>query len=113
MQELFLHNVNYIILWKELFALFEKYLYISTMINFQKLQHGNILITETGKPNLYLQGHFYGVMTNNDAGTHINVRNGDYNLTFAVTDIGTINGTAGPWTLATALTELDSKIFKV
>jgi hypothetical protein len=52
-------------------------------------------------------------MTNNDAGTHINVRNGDYNLTFAVTDIGTIQGTAGPWTLATALTELDSKVFKL
>ena len=82
-------------------------------INFQKLNHGNILITENGKPNIYLQGYFYGVMTNNDAGTHINVRNGDYNLTFAVTDIGTINGTAGPWTLATALTELDSKVFKL
>lgn len=82
-------------------------------INFTKLNHGNILIEETGKPKLYLQGHFYGVMTNNDAGTHINVRNGDYNLTFAVTDIGTIAGTAGPWTLATALAELDSKIFKV
>lgn len=56
--------------------------------------------------------YFYGVMTNNDAGTHINVRNGDYNITFAVSNIGTINGTAGPWTLATALAELDSKVFK-
>jgi hypothetical protein len=82
-------------------------------INFAKQAHGNILITETGKPNIYLMGHYYGVMTNNDAGTHINVRDGDYNLTFAVTDIGTINGSAGPWTLATALAELDSKIFKL
>jgi len=82
-------------------------------INFQKLQHGNILITETGKPKVYLQGYFYGVMTHNDAGTHINVRDGDYNITFAVTDIGTINGSAGPWTLETALSELDSKIFKI
>lgn len=81
-------------------------------INFSKLAHGNILVEETGKPKLYLQGYFYGVMTHNDANTHINVRNGDYNLTFAVTDIGTIAGTAGPWTLSTALTELDSKIFK-
>jgi hypothetical protein len=83
------------------------------MINFARLSHGNILITETGKPNLYLQGSFYGVMTNNDAGTHINIRNGDYNLTFAVTNIGTINGAAGPWTLQTALEELDSKVFKL
>ena len=82
-------------------------------INFTKLQHGNILITETGKPKVYLQGYFYGVMTHNDAETHINVRDGDYNITFAVADIGTINGTAGPWTLETALTELDSKIFKL
>lgn len=82
-------------------------------INFIKQAHGNILITETSKPNIYLMGHFYGVMTNNDAGTHINVRDGDYNLTFAVTDIGTINGSAGPWILSTALSELDSKIFKV
>ena len=81
-------------------------------INFVKQQHGNILITQTGKPNIYLMGYFYGVMTNNDAGTHINVRDGDYNITFAVADIGTINGSAGPWTLATALAELDSKIFK-
>jgi hypothetical protein len=82
-------------------------------INFIKLAHGNIRITETSKPDMYIMGNFYGVMTNNDAGTHINVRDGDYNITFAVTDIGTINGTAGPWTLATALAELDSKIFKL
>ena len=81
-------------------------------INFITKQHGNILITETGKPDFYLMGYFYGVMTNNDAGTHINVRNGDYNITFAVSNIGTINGTPGPWTLATAMAELDSKVFK-
>jgi hypothetical protein len=52
-------------------------------------------------------------MTNNDAGTHINLRDGDYNITFAVADIGTINGTAGPWTLANALNELEQKVFKL
>jgi hypothetical protein len=52
-------------------------------------------------------------MTNNDAGTHINVRDGDYNITFAVADIGTINNSAGPWTLANALHELEQHIFKL
>jgi len=73
----------------------------------------NIIITETGKPNIYLMGYFYGVMTNNDAGTHINVRDGDYNITFAVSNIGTINGDAGPWTLATALADLQTHVFKI
>jgi hypothetical protein len=73
----------------------------------------SVKITETGKPNIYLMGYFYGVMTNNDAGTHINVRDGDYNITFAVADIGTINGTAGPWTLADALHELEQHVFKL
>jgi hypothetical protein len=58
-------------------------------------------------------GYFYGVMTNNDAGTHINVRDGDYNITFAVADIGTINNSAGPWTLATALDALEQHVFKL
>jgi hypothetical protein len=73
----------------------------------------NIKITQTGKPNIYLMGYFHGVMTNNDAGTHINVRDGDYNITFAVADIGTIHTTAGPWTLADALHELEQHIFKL
>jgi hypothetical protein len=83
-------------------------------INFRRdATSKNIIITENGKPNVYLLGYLYGVMTNNDAGTHINLRDGDYNITFAVADIGTINGTAGPWTLANALNELEQKVFKL
>ena len=83
-------------------------------INFRRdATSKNIIITETGKPNIYLLGYFYGVMTNNDAGTHINLRDGDYNITFAVADIGNINGTAGPWTLINALNELEQKVFKL
>lgn len=83
-------------------------------INFRRdATSKNIIITETGKPNIYLLGYFYGVMTNNDTGTHINLRDGDYNITFAVADIGTINGTDGPWTLITALNELEQKVFKL
>ena len=82
-------------------------------INFIKQAHGNVLVTETDKPNIYIMGNFYGVMTSNDAGTHIDIRDGDYRFSFAVSDIGTINGTSGPWTLSTALAELDSKIFKL
>lgn len=83
-------------------------------INFRRdATSKNIVITETGKPNIYLLGYFYGVMTNNDTGTHINLRDGDYNITFAVADIGTINGTDGPWTLITALNELEQKVFKL
>lgn len=83
-------------------------------INFQRDPTSkNIVITETGKPNIYLMGYFYGVMTNNDAGTHINVRDGDYNITFAVSNIGTINGSTGPWTLATALSNLEQHVFKL
>jgi hypothetical protein len=86
-------------------------------INFLKQDNGNILITETGKPNVYLMKSFAGVMTHNDAGTHIKVSGSGYNLTFSVRDIGTINGSdsglAEPWTLEAALYELDSKVFKV
>lgn len=83
-------------------------------INFRRdATSKNIIITETGKPNIYLLGYFYGVMTNNDTGTHINLRDGDYNITFAVADIGTINGTDGPWTLINALNELEQKVFKL
>lgn len=83
-------------------------------INFRRdATSKNIIITETGKPNIYLLGYFYGVMTNNDTGTHINLRDGDYNITFAVADIGTINGTDGPWTLVNALNELEQKVFKL
>lgn len=91
-----------------------RYKYSKMPINFiRDATSKNIIITETGKPNRYLLGYFYGVMTNNDAGTHINLRDGDYNITFAVADIGNINGTAGPWTLATALNELEQKVFKL
>jgi hypothetical protein len=56
-------------------------------------------------------GHIYAVMTSNDAGTHISLRDGDFDFKFDYTEITAIGNTTGPYTLATAMTEL-SKIFK-
>lgn len=80
-------------------------------VTFSELSNGNIVITETGKPALYIMGHVYCVMTTNDAGTVINLRDGDFNRYFLPGDITHIGNTAGPFTTATALTAL-SLLFK-
>ena len=80
-------------------------------IIFHEEANGNIRIEQTGKPKFYIMGHVYAVMTSNDAGTHIILRDGDFDFKFDYTEITAIGNTTGPYTLATAMTEL-SKIFK-
>jgi hypothetical protein len=80
-------------------------------IVFSEESNGNIRIEETGKPTFYIMGHVYAVMTANDAGTHIILRDGDFNFKFDYTQITAIGNTSGPYTLASAMTAL-SGIFK-
>lgn len=80
-------------------------------VTFTELPNGNIIITETGKPDFYIMGHVYAVMSTNDAGNVINLRDGDFNRYFVASDITAIGNTSGPFTTATALTTL-SGLFK-
>lgn len=80
-------------------------------VTFHELSNGNIKITETGKPDFYIMGHVYCVMTTNDAGTVINLRDGDFNKFFNPEDITAIGNTPGPFTTATAVTAM-SLLFK-
>lgn len=75
-------------------------------VTFSELSNGNIKITETGKPDFYIMGHVYCVMTTNDAGTTINLRDGDFNRYFLPADITHIGNTAGPFTISTAVDAL-------
>ena len=73
---------------------------------------GNIKITDTGKPDIRLCNHGTIFLTNNDAGTYIEIVTMDYNGQLLLTDITTIGThTGGPFALATALGHLDD-LFK-
>ena len=73
---------------------------------------GNIKITDTGKPDIRLCNHGHIFLSNNDAGTYIEIVTQDYNGQLLLTDITTINNhTGGPFALATALGYLDD-LFK-
>lgn len=80
-------------------------------VTFHELPNGNIKITETGKPDFYIMGHVYCVMTTNDAATVINLRDGDFNRNFLPADITLIGNTAGPFTITTAVEAL-ANLFK-
>jgi pimeloyl-ACP methyl ester carboxylesterase len=73
---------------------------------------GNIKITDTGKPDIRLCNHGTIFLSNNDAGTYIEIVTMDYNGHLPLSDITTIgNSTGGPFALATALSHLDD-LFK-
>ncbi len=80
-------------------------------ITFHELSNGNIRITETGKPDFYIMGHVYAVMTTNDAATMISLRDGDFKMFIDPLEITAIGNTNGPYTTATALTAL-ANLFK-
>ena len=73
---------------------------------------GNIKITDTSKPDIRLCNHGTIFLSNNDAGTYIEIVTQDYNGQLLLTDITTIGShTGGPFALATALDHLDN-LFK-
>lgn len=72
----------------------------------------NVRITETGKPDFWIMGHFYCVMTANDAGTHIIIRDGDFDVKLLLSDITNIDGNTGPFTVAQALDLIQEHVFK-
>lgn len=80
-------------------------------ITFHEESNGNVRIEQTGKPVFYICGHIYAVLTHNDAGTHIILRDGDFDFKFPYTEITVIGNTTGPYTLANAMVELQ-KVFK-
>lgn len=80
-------------------------------IVFHEESNGNVKITQTGKPDFWIMGHIYAVMTANDAGTHVILRDGDFDFKFDYTEITAIGNTTGPYTLASAMAAL-SGVFK-
>jgi len=81
-------------------------------IVFHVESNGNIRIDETGKASIWLLGQIHAVMSVNDAGTMINVRDGDFNITFSASDVTSIANVTGPFTIETATAALSEHCFK-